>query len=97
MGRGPIQEREKKRRLPYQALLPALAVFAVLAVLLWADARLYEKREQNRLLETQLEQQQEILTELQKNQDLRQMAEESGLQEPDPSAVREVHVGRSSP
>lgn len=96
MGRGPIQEREKKRRLQTQALLPALAVFAVLVLLLWADARLYEKKEQNRLLRQELEQRQEELAELEQTRDLRQMAEELGLQEPEPGAVREVHVGRRS-
>ena len=97
MGRGPIQEREKKRRLQTEVLLPALAVFAVLVVLLWADARLYEKKEQNRLLQQELEQRQAELSELEQTQDLRQRAAELGLQEPDPSAVREVHVGREGP
>ena len=97
MGRGPIQERERKRRLSTEVLLPALAVFAVLAVLLWADARLYEKKEQNRLLQQELEQRQAELSELEQTQDLRQRAAELGLQEPDPSAVREVHVGREGP
>lgn len=97
MGRGPIQEREKKRRLQTEVLLPALAVFAVLVVLLWADARLYEKKEQNRLLQQELEQRQAELSELEQTQDLRQRAAELGLQEPDPSVVREVHVGREGP
>lgn len=92
MSRGPIQEVEKKRRVSLRVLLPVLAVFAVLVVLLWSDARLYEKREENRKLEGELEQRQEALAELEKDQDLRQRAEELGLQEPDPDAVRELHI-----
>lgn len=92
MSRGPIQEVEKKRRVTLGVLLSGLAVFAVLVVLLWSDAQLYEKREQNRLLEAELEQRQEELTELQSTQDLRQRAEALGLREIDPSTVRELHV-----
>lgn len=96
MSRGPIQEVERKRRLSLRGLLPVLAVFAVLVVLLWSDARLYEKREENRRLESELEQRQEELAELKKTQDLRQRAEDLGLREVDPSAVRELHIRNGS-
>ncbi len=96
MNRGPIQEVEKKRRVSLRGLLPVLAVFALLVVLLWSDARLYEKREENRRLEEELEQRREELAELEQTQDLRQRAEELGLREVDPSAVRELHIRNGS-
>lgn len=94
MSRGPIQEVEHKRRLPLQALLPALAIFAVLVVLLWSNARLYELRQENLALEEELKQRRTELAELEDTQDLRQRAETLGLQEIDPKAVRELHIRR---
>lgn len=94
----PIQEVERKRRTEPGTALLWLCVFAMTVALLAGNVRLYERKEQTRQLEQQLEQQEAELQELKQavsgQSDLRQRAEALGLAEPDPAEIKILHVRR---
>ena len=91
-----IQEVEKKRQTGLGAVLLWVSVFAMVLALLAGNVRLYEKKEQTRQLEQQLEQQQAELQELRraamKRSDLRKQAQALGMTEVDPVKIKVLHV-----
>ena len=96
MRRRPIQEVQHPLRLGAAQLLVYLGIFALLVTLVAGNVRLYELKEENRLLEEQLAEYEETLAELKQaavNQEsLYQIAVNMGLSEPKPEEIRILRV-----
>ena len=87
---------EQKRSLEPGTILRLWAVFGMLLLLLAGNVSLYEKKEEARLLNQELQQKQQELSELRqelsKKEPLRAQAEALGLEEIDPKKVRILHI-----
>ena len=91
-----VQDVETRQRMSLAGVVLWLSVFAIFAALLLGNVRLYELKEENRQLAEQLEEYQSEIEDLRAKTagepDLRTQAEAMGLGEPDPAAVKILHI-----
>lgn len=87
---------QRKHSLKPGTVLCFAAVFGMLLLLLAGNVTLYEKKEEQRRLAQELQEQKQELSELRQELDrkvpLRTQAEALGLEEIDPKRVRVLHV-----
>lgn len=95
---GLIQDVEKGRGTASTWMLFWLSVFLMAVALLVGNVRLYEKKEETRLLSAELEQRQAELKALEQEapraSELRQSAGAIGMKQPDPAEIKILHVRR---
>ncbi len=96
MRRTPIREVEHKRRTGPDLLAVGLAVFALMAVLLWGKVKVYELQRDNLLMAEELARQEDALARLQLRQadgpDLKARAESLGLRLPTAEQTVILHI-----